>query len=105
MKQLCKSLASFALLIVLLFSLSGCRFVDRLWNTPPTYSKVEPFFEQDKAELYLITDYMIESGVTDLYVYEDCSTALADLEEIEIDDETVVATLKRAGIYEKCHTC
>lgn len=102
MKQLCKSLTSFALLIVLLFSLSGCRFVDRRWNTPPSYSKVELSFERDKAELYLITDYMIESGVTDLYVYEDCSTALADLEEIEIDDETVVATLKR--LKEKGYT-
>ena len=95
MKQIRKSLALLTLLsIIILPSFSACRVLDGLLNSPPSLSKVEMYFERDREDLYLIIDYVIKSGATDLFIYEDCKTALMDSKEIEISDESVIAALK-----------
>lgn len=101
MKQINKSLALLALTITILLSFSGCYTLDLL-NTPLSFSKVEMYFERDKEDLYLITDYLIGSGATNVYIHEDSRTALRDLEEIEIRDESVIAAIKR--LREKGYT-
>lgn len=101
MKQINKSIVLLSLTITILLSFSGCHVLDLL-NAPLPLSKVEMYFERDKEDLYLITDYFVESGATNLYIHEDCRTALMDLEEIEIRDESVIAALKR--LREKGYT-
>lgn len=100
MKQIGKLLALLALMVAILNSFSGCML--DLLNIPPSLSKVESYFERDKEELYLITNYLIKFGTSDLYTYEDCKTALMDLEKVEISDEKVVAALRR--LREKGYT-
>ena len=100
MKQISKSLALLALTVAILNSFSGCML--DLMNIPPSLSKVESYFERDKEDLYLITDYLIKCGANDLYIHEDSRTALMDLEEIKIRDESVIAAIKR--LREKGYT-
>lgn len=83
---------SILLSVTVTFGLSGCSMLkDRI----PPVSEVQNVFYRDKEILQLLKDYFIATGYADLYVYDDCKTALAGLEKIIIDDQAVVTAFQQ----------
>lgn len=93
MKRFIKFISAFVSSALLLLSgTCGCAVLER---NPPFVSEVQAIFERDKESLLLVTDYFINAGYTDLYINDDCETALADLDKIHINDAATISAFKQ----------
>lgn len=78
-------------LLVLAISLfTACAEVEM-----PDYDAVQKHFEQNKANIYLITDYLVSSGYENVYIDTIDGYMLADLNRILIGDDDVLFAVRQ----------
>lgn len=88
-----KMLICFVLAALILCGLCGCKVFD---NEIPTVSEIQDIFDRDKVALLLIKDYLINSGYSEFYIYDDCKTARIGLnQKIQLEDEAIISALQQ----------
>ena len=99
MKKVIKYLALFISLGGLIALLYSCFTV----NTPPSFRYVSNCFERDKEDLILVAEHLLRSESTTFfvvdYIDENWEIALAELERVEIWDDSLLNALQ--GLKEK----
>ena len=78
--------------LLLLSGLCGCDFFD---TSPPSPEEIQTIFQENRDDFLLVTEYLVGTGYADIFVNDDCTSAFANFKDIAIEDEAVVAALKR----------
>ena len=81
------------LVVLFLCSVCGC---EALGNDVPTALEIQEIFDRDREPLLLIKDYLINTGYSELYIYDDCKTVRIGIDQkIQIDDDAVISALQQ----------
>ncbi len=81
-------------MILLLFAIvcSGCSFSN--YKSTFEFEAAESFFEEHETDLQILADYLKNQEYKTIYINKSNGTALADLESINIEDESVIFSIE-----------